>query len=68
MSYYTLFFIGIAPFSHFTAGWLAEHAGVQLTFIAFGAIALLAGVAFWFQMRSFAEGLRPIYESRGITR
>lgn len=68
MSYYTLFFIGIAPFSHFTAGWLADHAGVQLTFIVFGAIALFAGLAFWSQMRSFADALRPMYESRGIPR
>ena len=66
MSYYTMFFIGVAPFGHFAAGWLAAHAGVQLTFIAGGAIALLAGLAFWFQLPQFRRELRPVYVSRGI--
>jgi MFS family permease len=66
MSYYTMFFIGVAPFGHFAAGWLADKAGVQLTFIAGGAIALFAGIAFYAQLASFRAALQPVYLSRGI--
>lgn len=66
MSYYTMFFIGIAPFGHFAAGWLAEHIGVRLTFVAGGVIALLTGVAFAAQMKTFRSHLRLVYVSRGI--
>ena len=55
-----------APFGHFAAGWLAAHAGVQLTFIVGGAASLFAGLAFWAQMGSFRAALRPVYVSRGI--
>ncbi|MGZ5034036.1 MAG: MFS transporter [Usitatibacter sp.] len=66
MSYYTMFFIGIAPFGHYSAGWLAEHIGVRLTFVAGGVIALLTGVAFAAQMKTFRSHLRLVYVSRGI--
>ena len=38
MSYYTMFFIGVAPLGHYSAGWLAEHIGAPLTFVAGGVI------------------------------
>jgi len=66
MSYYAMCFIGVAPFGHFCAGWLADHVGVQTTFIACGAIALMAGLAFASRMESFRAALRPIYDERGI--
>ena len=66
MSYYTMFFIGVAPFGHFLAGWLAEHIGVQATFIVGGAISLLTGVVFYMQRGAFRSHLRAIYVSRGI--
>ena len=66
MAYYAMFFVGAAPFGHIAAGWVAAQAGVQLTLIAGGAIALFAGVAFWMQMKSFRAALRPVYVSRGI--
>jgi len=66
MSYYTMFFIGVAPFGHFLAGWLAEHIGVQATFIVGGAISLVTGVVFHMQRGAFRSHLRAIYVSRGI--
>jgi MFS family permease len=66
MSYYTMFFIGVAPFGHFLAGWLAEHIGVQATFIVGGAISLLTGVVFFMQRATFRAHLRTVYVSRGI--
>ena len=66
MSYYTMSFIGIAPFGHFAAGWLAEHVGAAVTFMAFGSIALVTGVIFQMQMPTFRAHLRTAYQSRGI--
>ena len=66
MSYYTMFFIGAAPFAHLAAGWLANHIGVQATFIVGGALALAAGLAFHAQLAAFRAALRPAYVTRGI--
>jgi MFS family permease len=66
MSYYTMSFIGTAPLGHFGGGWLAEHIGAPRTFLAGGAIALLAGIAFLIQMPAFRAHLRPVYVTRGI--
>ena len=66
MSYYTMFFIGIAPFGHFVAGWLAEHVGVRVTFMLGGAMSLLTGVLFAMQMPVFRSHLRLAYVRRGI--
>jgi MFS family permease len=66
MSYYTMFFIGVAPFGHYTAGWLAEHVGVRVTFVIDGAVSLLTGVVFMLQRRTFGHHLRQAYVRRGI--
>jgi DNA-binding transcriptional ArsR family regulator len=66
MSYYTVSFIGVAPLGHLCAGWLAEHIGAALTFVAFGGMSLLAGVLFQLQMATFRNHLRAAYEARGI--
>ena len=60
MSYYTMFFIGVAPFGHITAGWLANHVGVQLTFIAMGAMALFTGLVFAAQLKPFRAALEKL--------
>jgi MFS family permease len=66
MSYYTMFFIGVAPLGHYSAGWLAEHIGAPLTFVVGGVISLLTGVLFWLQFPTFRSHLRLVYVSRGI--
>jgi len=66
MSYYTMFFIGVAPFGHFLAGWLAEHIGVDRTFVVGGVISLATGLVFWATRASFRAHLRTVYVSRGI--
>ena len=66
MSYYTMFFIGVAPFGHLSAGWLADQVGVQLTYIAMGALSLFAGLAFLYQLPTFRAALLPVYVARGI--
>lgn len=66
MSYYTMFFIGIAPFGHYLAGWLAEHVGVRVTFMLGGSLALVTGVVFALQLPTFRTHLRVAYVTRGI--
>jgi MFS family permease len=66
MSYYTMFFIGIAPLGHYAAGWLAEHIGAPLTFVVGGVISTLTGVIFALQMKTFRSHLRKVYVGRGI--
>jgi len=66
MSYYTMFFIGVAPIGHYTAGWLAEHIGAPATFVAGGTIALVTGLVFASQLTSFRSHLRLVYVRRGI--
>src|SRR5207253_341200 len=66
MSYYTLFFIGIAPLGHYFGGWLAEHIGAPLTFATGGVISLATGLLFVAQMRTFRSELRALYVRRGI--
>ncbi len=66
MSYYTMFFIGIAPLGQYTEGWLAEQIGVPATFVFGGAISLVTGLLFAFQLPSFRSHLRLVYVSRGI--
>jgi len=66
MSYYTMFFIGVAPFGHYFAGWLAEHVGVRATFMIGGAVSLATGLVFLMQMPTFRVHLRDAYVRRGI--
>jgi MFS family permease len=66
MSYYTMFFIGVAPLGHYTQGWIAEHIGAPATFVAGGAMCFVTGLAFAFQLKSFRSHLRLVYVSRGI--
>ena len=66
MSYYTMFFIGIAPFGHYLAGWLAEHVGVRATFMLGGGLALATGTVFALQLATFRSHLRLAYITRGI--
>ena len=66
MSYYTMFFIGVAPIGHYVSGWVAEHIGAPMTFVVLGCITLAAGLAFWLQMPTFRAHLRVVYVHRGI--
>ena len=66
MSYYAMAFIGLAPFGHYGAGWLAEHVGAAVTFLACGGVALVAAVIFQLQMPTFRSHLRAAYVARGI--
>jgi MFS family permease len=65
-AFYTLSFLGIAPLGNLAAGALAGAIGAPLTFVANGALALLAAAWFWRQLPVMRASLRPIYRNLGI--
>jgi MFS family permease len=66
MSYYTMAFMGMAPFGSLLAGYMANKFGAPLTVILNGTI-VLAGAA-WFATRlpAVRREIRPIYLEMGI--
>ncbi len=66
MSYYTMAFVGMAPFGSLLAGTLATAIGAPLTVIANGAAVILAAAGFATQLPTVRDAIRPIYREMGI--
>jgi MFS family permease len=66
MSYYTMAFVGMAPFGSLLAGTMAHAAGAPLTVILNGAMVLLGAVWFTSQLPAVRRTIRPIYQEMGI--
>jgi MFS family permease len=66
MSFYTMAFIGAAPFGSLIAGALASKIGAPLTVVCSGSLCVL--VAFWFstQLKEIRRIMKPIYVGLGI--
>lgn len=66
MSFYTMAFIGVAPFGSLMAGFAASRIGAPRTVMAGGVFCMLA--AFWFSRRleAIRKVIRPIYVRLGI--
>jgi MFS family permease len=66
MSFYTMAFMGTAPFGSLLAGSMANRYGAPLT-LMFGGVGCIAG-ALWFatSLRSLRRDVRPIYVKVGI--
>jgi MFS family permease len=66
MSFYSMAFLGMAPFGSLFAGLMAGWVGVQATVLA-GGIACLAGAAFFgSRLPRLRAIVRPIYTAMGI--
>lgn len=66
MSYYTMAFVGMAPFGSLLAGALAHWIGAPETVMISG-VAVIAGSAwFWSRLKSIRKEMRPVYEELGI--
>jgi MFS family permease len=65
MSYYTMAFVGMAPFGSLLAGTMAHAIGAPVTVIVNGSFVLRAG---WFATRlpAVRDAIRPIYRQMGI--
>jgi MFS family permease len=66
MSYYTMAFVGMAPFGSLLAGTMASAFGAPLTVIANGSVVLLGSAWFFTRLPGLRRSVRPIYEEMGI--
>jgi len=66
MSYYTMAFVGMAPFGSLLAGGLAHAIGAQRTVVASGVACILGSLWFWTRLKGIRDQMRPIYERLGI--
>ena len=66
MSYYTIAFVGMAPFGSLLAGTMAHTIGAPLTVIINGAVVIVGAVWFATRLPAVREAIRPIYREMGI--
>lgn len=66
MSFYTVAFMGMAPFGSLLAGALARAIGAPLTVMLSGAACIAGAIWFATRLRSIREIIRPIYIDLGI--
>jgi MFS family permease len=66
MSYYTMAFVGMAPFGSLLAGALAHAIGAPRTVIFSGFACVLGSLWFWSQLPGIRREMRPIYQRLGI--
>jgi len=66
MSFYTMAFMGMAPFGSLFAGSLASKIGAPNTLIIGGITCLLGSVFFAKKLPALREIVRPIYLRMGI--
>jgi MFS family permease len=66
MSYYTMAFVGMAPFGSLLAGGMAHYLGAPHTVMITGASCLLGSVWFTFELPAVRKVMRPIYVEMGI--
>jgi MFS family permease len=66
MSYYTMAFVGMAPFGSLLAGGLAHYLGASRAVMITGAACVLGAVWFAFELPAVRKVMRPIYVEMGI--
>ena len=66
MSYYTMAFVGMAPFGSLFAGTLAHAIGAQRTVIVSGIACILGALWFTARLPAIRREMRPIYQQLGI--
>ena len=66
MSYYTMAFVGMAPFGSLLAGGMASAIGAPITVIVNGAVVMLGAAWFASRLPAVREVVRPIYREMGI--
>ena len=66
MSFYTMAFMGMAPFGSLFAGFLAGRIGALGTLFIGGMACLLGSVAFFYRLPALREMVRPIDVRKGI--
>jgi MFS family permease len=68
MSYYTMSFVGMAPFGSLLAGGLAHRLGAPHAVMITGAFCVAGAAWFTTQLKAIRQVMRPIYVQMGIIR
>jgi MFS family permease len=68
MSYYTMAFVGMAPWGSLLAGSLAHHFGAPRAVMISGAFCVAGAAWFTTQLKAVRKDIRPIYVEMGIIR
>jgi MFS family permease len=66
MSYYTMAFVGMAPFGSLLAGSLAHWVGAPRTVMITGSVVILGALWFASRLKAIRVEIRPIYQAMGI--
>jgi MFS family permease len=66
MSFYTMAFMGMAPFGSLLAGSMASAFGAPITVIVTGSVVILGAIWFFTRLPAIREVIRPIYREMGI--
>lgn len=66
MSYYTMAFVGMAPFGSLLAGAMAHAIGAPRTVIVSGVACILGSIWFTTRLTAIRKEMRPIYQRLGI--
>lgn len=66
MSFYTMAFLGTAPFGSLLAGWLSTRIGAPQTVVISGVLCLATAVWFSRELPAIRALVRPIYMKMGI--
>jgi MFS family permease len=66
MSFYTMAFMGMAPFGSLIAGSLASKFGAPNTLAMGGLLCITAGYIFSLKLKHLRELVRPVYVQKGI--
>jgi MFS family permease len=66
MSFYTVAFVGMAPFGSLLAGELANRLGAPYTVMFSGACCIMGAAWFATRLRGIRDFIRPIYRDLGI--
>jgi MFS family permease len=66
MSYYTMAFVGMAPFGSLLAGFLAHRLGAPHAVMITGTFCIIGAAWFTTQLKAIRRVMRPIYIDMGI--
>jgi MFS family permease len=66
MSYYTMAFMGMAPFGSLLAGTMAHNFGAPWTVVMNGAVVVVGAAWFATRLPKLRSQIRPIYQEMGI--
>ena len=66
MSFYSMAFMGMAPFGSLLAGAVAEKIGVSYTLMGCGLLVVISVLPFALQLNRLREMVRPIFQRLGI--